>query len=117
MDYEIEDLEDNEQSDEEKKLEILEYLNRGCWLADVIRKDSMDTQTVHEHDYPAFFVEDNPYFDYPDAALLNEMINDDLLSVHISSWRDGFIENPHYNLRHFRLTAKGRRLIVEQERN
>jgi hypothetical protein len=114
MDYEIEDLEDDEQSDEEKKLEILGYLSRGCWLADVVCKDSTDTQTVHEHDHPAFFVEDNPYFDYPDAMLLNEMISDDLLSVHISSWRDGSTENQHYNLRYFRLTDEGRRYLSER---
>jgi hypothetical protein len=113
MDCEIEDFEDEDPSDEEKRLEILGYLNDGCWLADVVHKDSVDTGTVHEHDHAAFFAEDNPYFDYPEARLLNEMIKTGLLSVHISPWRDGGLENPHYNLRHFRLTDEGRRYITE----
>lgn len=95
-------------TDEEKKLEVLKYLSRGCWLADTISKDATDTVIVQEHDHPAFFTEGNPWFDYPDANLLNEMVRDELLSVHISSWSDGHRENPHYNLRHFRLTEKGR---------
>ena len=102
-------------TDEENKLEVVKYLGDGCWLADVIHKESTDTQTVHEHDHPAFFAEENPYFDYPDAELLNEMIKAGLISVHMSAWRDGGMENPHYNLRHLRLTDKGREYLVEHK--
>jgi hypothetical protein len=95
-------------TDEEKKLEILKYLTDGCWLADTIHKEESNKQIAREHDHVAFFVENNPYFDYPDAKLINEMVRDGLLSVHISPWVDGGIENRHYNLRHFRLTNLGR---------
>jgi hypothetical protein len=74
-------------TDEENKLEVLKYPGKGCWLADVVHKESSDTMTVHEHDHPAFFAEKSSYFDYPDAKVLNEMIKDGLLSVHISAWR------------------------------
>jgi len=99
--------------DEEKKLEVLRYLSRGCWLADVVRKDATNTETVTEHDHPAFFTENNPWFDFPDAGLLNEMVRDGLLSVHVSPWGDGIMENRHYNMRHFRLTDEGRRYFDE----
>jgi hypothetical protein len=99
---------EHHQTDDEKKLEILKYLNDGCWLADTLHKETVDTQVAHEHDHVAFFVENNPYFDYPDAKLINEMVRDGLLSVHISPWVDGGIENRHYNLRHFRMTDGGR---------
>jgi hypothetical protein len=97
-----------------KKLEILKYLIGGCWLADTIHKDETDTHVAHEHDHVAFFVENNPYFDYPDAKLINEMVTDGLLSVHISPWVDGGIENRHYNLRHFRLTERGQEYYAKQ---
>jgi hypothetical protein len=104
----------HDQTDDEKKLEILKYLNDGCWLADTLHKETVDTQVAHEHDHVAFFVENNPYFDYPDAKLINEMVGDGLLSVHISPWVDGGIENRHYNLRHFRMTDGGRAYYAKQ---
>lgn len=100
-------------TDEEKKLEILKYLSNGCWLADTLHKETADTLIAHEHDHVAFFVEKNPYFDYPDAEIINEMVRDGLLSVHISAWVDGGIENRHYNLRHFRMTEHGRDYYAE----
>ena len=99
---------EHHQTDDEKKLEILKYLNDGCWLADTLHKETVDTQVAHEHDHVAFFVENNPFFDFPDAKQINEMVRDGLLSVHISPWVDGGIENRHYNLRHFRMTDGGR---------
>lgn len=95
-------------TDEEKKLEILKYLSEGCWLADTIHKEESNRQIAHEHDHVAFFIEDNPYFDYPDADIINEMVRDGLLSIHVEPWFSGGIENRNYNLRYFRLTDAGR---------
>ena len=95
-------------TDEEKKLEILKYLGDGCWLADTIHKEESSREIAYEHDHVAFFVEDNPYFDYPDATIINEMVKDGLLSVHIEPWLSGGIENRNYNLRYFKLTDLGR---------
>ena len=100
---------------EESKLEVIKTLSDGCWLADTVHKESPDTQTVHENQRPAFFAEANPYFDHPDPELLNEMIRGELLSVHILAWMDGGRENPHYNLRHFRLTDKGQDYLAEHD--
>jgi hypothetical protein len=80
-----------------------------------VHKESIDTLNVHQSDHPAFFAEKKPCFDYPDAELLNEMISSGLLSVHVSAWRDGGRENPHYNLRHFRLTDKRRDYSAEHD--
>jgi hypothetical protein len=99
---------DDEPTDEEKRLEVLRYLSRDCQLFDNIHKESTDPQTVHEHDHPGFQGEDNIPFDYPEADVLNGLIKEGLLRVQISPWKDGERENPHYNLRHFRLTDKGR---------
>ena len=95
-------------TDKEKKLEILKYLTEGCWLADTIHKEESDRQIAYAHDHVAFFVEDNPYFDYPDTNIINEMVKNGLLSVHVESWVSGGIENRNYNLRYFRLTEAGR---------
>ncbi|SRR6266498_289815 len=102
------------QTDEEKKLEVLKYLHDGCWLADTLHKEIPDTHTVHEGDHPAFFVERNPYYYYPDFGLLNQMVRDGLLSIHVSAWTDGERENPHYNLRHFRITDEGQKCLAKQ---
>jgi hypothetical protein len=104
-------MEDEQPTNVESRLEVFQYLNDGCWLADVVHKETQDTNTVQEFDSPAFFVEDNPYFDYPEPRLLNQMIKDGFLSVHVSPWVDGGRENPHYNLRHFRLTEKGKAMM------
>lgn len=106
---------EHDESDEEKKLEVLQYLGNDCWLADTVHKESTDTTTVNEYDHPAFFSENSAWFDYPEASLLNEMISDGLIGVHISPWTDGGRENPHYNLRHFRLTDKGRQYLAGQK--
>lgn len=95
-------------TDEEKKLEILRYLDDGCWLADTIHKEESSRPTAHEHDHVAFFIENNPYFDYPDANIINNMVEDGLLSVHVEPWVSSGNENPNYNLRYFRLTKLGR---------
>lgn len=76
-------------TDEEKKLEILKYLSDGCWLAYTIHKEESNRQIAHEHDHVAFFIENNPYFDYPEAAIINELVTDGLLSVHIEPWVGG----------------------------
>jgi hypothetical protein len=104
-------------TDEEMKLEILRYLNNGCWLADTLHKETTDRITAHENDGVAFFVEKNPYFDFPDADIINEMVRDRLLSVHISPWIDGDTENPRYNLRHFRMTERGRAYYAEHSQD
>ena len=99
---------EHHQTDEEKKIEVLKYLIDGCWLADTLHKETVDTSVAHEHDHVAFFVENNPYFDYPDAEIINQMVRDGFLAAHISPWVDGGIENRYYNLRHFRITDLGR---------
>lgn len=104
-------------TDEEMKLEILRYLNNGCWLADTLHKETAETITVRENDGVAFFVEKNPFFDFPDADIINEMVRDGLLSVHISPWIDGEVENPRYNLRHFRMTERGRAYYAEHSQD
>jgi hypothetical protein len=104
---------EHQSSDEEKKLEVLRYLSHGCWLADVVRKDATNFEIITEYDHPAFFTENNPWFDYPEVDLLNEMVRDGLLSVHVSPWGDGNMESPHYNMRYFRLTGEGRRSFEE----
>ncbi len=106
-------MDHDDPTDEENRLDVLKYLSHGCWLADIVRKDATDIETVRAHDHPAFFTENNPWFDYPEVDLLNEMLRDGLVSVHVSPWTDGGAENPHYNLRHFRLTDDGRRYFEE----
>lgn len=73
-------------TDEEKRHEILKYLSDGCWLADSIHKEESNRQIVYEHDHVAFFVEKNPYFDYPDAEIINELVREGLLAVHVEPW-------------------------------
>lgn len=99
-------------TDEEKKLEILKYLSNGYWLADTIHIEESKRQIVYEHDHVAFFVEKNPYFDYPDAGIINEMVRDGLLSVHVEPWVSGGAANPKYDLRYFRLTDLGRQYFA-----
>jgi hypothetical protein len=101
-------------TDEEKKLEILKYLSDGCWLADTIHKEESNRQIAHEHDHVAFFIENNPFFDYPEAAIINELVTDGLLSVHVEPWVSGGMANPHYNLRYFRLTDLGRQYYASR---
>ena len=104
-------------TDKEKKVELLKYLSDGCWLADTIHKEESNRHMAHEHDHVAFFVESNPYFDYPDANIINEMVKDGLLSVHVEPWMSGGIENPNYYLRSFRITDVGRGYYERQQQS
>lgn len=97
-------------TDEENRLEVLNYLSKGYQLADQLHKESPETLTVHENEHPGFFAEEYRPFDYPDAEILNEMIKEGLLSVHISP---AARENPYHNLRHFRLTDRGQNCLAE----
>ena len=97
-------------TDEENRLEVLDYLSKGYWLADPIHKESQETQTVHENEHPGFFAEEYRPFDYPNAELLNEMIKEGLLSVHISP---GPRENPYHNRRNFCLTDQGQNYLAD----
>lgn len=40
-------------TDEEKKLEVLQYLRNGSWLADTLHKESTDPKTVNDYDPPS----------------------------------------------------------------
>ena len=90
-------------TDEEKRLEVLGPLSQGCLLTDVIDRKSRDQRSVHERDYAGLSRQSEHPFDYPDARILNEMINEDILSVHISPYP----ENQYVNQRNFTLTEKG----------
>ncbi|SRR6266404_8449373 len=100
-------------TDKENRVEVLSCLSKAHCLADLIHKDSPETQTVRENEHPGFFAEEYRPFDYPDAELLNEMITEGLLSVQISP---GPRENPYHNWRHFRLTDQGQNYLAEHDR-
>lgn len=100
-------------TDEENRLEVLDYLNNEYQLADQLHKESPETLIVHENEHPGFFAEKYHPFYYPDAELLNEMRKEGLLSVHISP---GPRENPYHNRRHFRLTDQGQNYLAEHAR-
>lgn len=100
---------------EQKRMEVLKYLSAGCWIADLLHKESLEDLNVvlpHPKQHPAFFGKNNPYFYYPDPKVLNSLIEDELLSVHLSTWEN----NEKYNLRNFRITNIGTQYYLENQR-
>ncbi len=100
---------------EEKKLVVLKYLNDGCWLADTVERNRSESQPLEKHDHPAFFSERSAWFAFPKPQILNELIEEGLIEVHISPWVDGDVRNPNYNLRHFRITDRGKACLDSDE--
>ncbi len=100
-------LPDYEETDEERILRVLEHLRQGGHIADLIRKDIVDPKIVQKRDFPEFL----------EAALLNGMIENGLLLVHISPKYDGNIKNPHHNQREFLITDEGCQYYDDRQEN